>query len=83
MADEIIDLEDLEAKEFQISLMEILIDELNEQDKEMLKLKYVDKMSIKAIQAEFELSESAVKMRLARARKKVLRMYNKKGIKSI
>ncbi len=83
LADEIIDLEDLEAKEFQITLMEILINELNEQDKKMLKLKYVDKISIKGIQAEFELSESAVKMRLARARKKVLRMYNKKGIKSI
>lgn len=83
LADEIIDLEDLEAKEFQISLMEILINELNEQDKKMLKLKYVDKMSIKGIQAEFELSESAVKMRLARARKKVLRMYNNKGIKPV
>jgi len=83
LADEIIDLEDLEAKEFQISLMEVLIDELNEQDKKMLKLKYVDKISIKEIQAEFELSESAVKMRLARARKKVLRMYNKNGSKPV
>lgn len=83
LADEIIDLEDLEAKEFQISLMEILIDELNHEDKKMLKLKYVDKISIKGIQAEFDLSESAVKMRLARARKKVLRMYDQKRPKSI
>ncbi len=83
LADEIMDLEDLEAKEFQISLMEVLIDELNVEDKRMLKLKYVDKISIKGIQAEFELSESAVKMRLARARKKVLRMYDQKSPSSI
>jgi len=49
----------------------------------MLKLKYVDKVSIKGIQAEFNLSESAVKMRLARARKKVLRMYDSKRPKTI
>lgn len=78
LADEIIDLEDLEAKENQIKLMEVLIDDLGIEDKQMLRMKYVDKASIKVIQEQFDLSESAVKMRLARARKKVLRLYQEK-----
>ena len=82
LSDEIIDTEELEAKEHRIALMEILIDELPDEDRTMLKLKYLDKAGLKDIQEQFALSESAVKMRLSRARKKVLRLYDKKDANS-
>ena len=78
LADEIIDMEEVEAREHQLALMEILINELNQEDRAMLQLKYVDRVKIKDIQQQFALSESAIKMRLARARKKVLHLYQKR-----
>ena len=76
LADEIIDIEDLEAKEHKINLIQTIIDDLNQEDRTLLQLKYLEKATIKDIQTQFSLSESAVKMRLARARKKVLRIYD-------
>ena len=40
-------------------------------------MKYQDEMSISDIQAAMELAESAVKMRVARARAKALEVYRK------
>ncbi len=78
LADEIIDLEEVEAREHQLALMEVLINELNHEDRAMLQLKYIDSVKIKDIQLQFGLSESAIKMRLARARKKVSRLYHQR-----
>ncbi|NLP57356.1 sigma-70 family RNA polymerase sigma factor [Lutibacter sp. B1] len=45
-------------------------------DKMILLLKYQDDFSIKEIQEVLEINESAVKMRLKRAREKVISVYN-------
>ncbi|WP_075341102.1 RNA polymerase sigma factor [Tenacibaculum agarivorans] len=45
-------------------------------DKMILLMKYQDDMSIKDIQLVLELGESAVKMRLKRAKEKVVNAYN-------
>ena len=46
-------------------------------DKMILLLKYQDELSIKEIQSILEIKESAVKMRLKRAREKVMEVYKK------
>lgn len=48
--------------------------ELPEDDRNILLLKYMEKRSVKEIQQRYQLSSSAVKMRLMRARKRVLAM---------
>lgn len=60
--------------------MEIIayISELSDTDKELLDLKYHHKYSISELQDKFNLSASAVKMRLMRARKKVETLYTNK-----
>ncbi|WP_430816314.1 RNA polymerase sigma factor [Carboxylicivirga sp. RSCT41] len=45
------------------------------QDKKILELKYLSNFSVKEIQSELNLSKSAVKMRLMRARQKVGKSY--------
>lgn len=47
------------------------LDRVNPEDKRILLMKYQDEMSIKEIMDQFDIAESAVKMRLARARKRV------------
>lgn len=46
-------------------------------DKAILLMKYQDEMSIHDIQTSMDLAESAVKMRLARAKAKALEVYRK------
>lgn len=50
---------------------------INPKHKMILLLKYQDELSIKEIQTVLEISESAVKMRLKRAREKVMELYKK------
>ena len=52
------------------------IDLLPEMDKQMLELKYFHKYSISDLQKEFNLSNSAVKMRLLRARQRIEQIIN-------
>ena len=47
------------------------LDKISPEDKMILLMKYQDSMSIKEIMDQFGLAESAVKMRLARARQRV------------
>ena len=51
------------------------LDLINPNDKMILLLKYQDDFSIKEIQEELAVKESAVKMRLKRAREKVMIVY--------
>ena len=65
------ELENREKKE-QLELeLKQFIDLLPENDKKMLELKYFHKFSVKDLQKEFNLSASAVKMRLFRARQRI------------
>jgi len=50
---------------------------LSPQEKELLELKYRQGLSIKELQGRFNLSESAIKMRLKRAKSKVAKSYNR------
>ncbi|MGQ1784519.1 RNA polymerase sigma factor [Saccharicrinis sp. GN24d3] len=53
------------------------LDEIPEQDKKLLELKYRNNYSVKDIQTELNISKSAIKMRLMRARQKVGKYYSK------
>ena len=51
------------------------LDLLEPNDKIILLMKYQDDFSIKEISESIEIGESAVKMRLKRAREKVINVY--------
>lgn len=52
-----------------------LLGKLPDSDQELLKLKYYDGISIDALEKMFQLSASAIKMRLKRAKEKLNEMY--------
>lgn len=52
------------------------LDMIDPDDKKMLLLKYQDDVSIKELQELLEIGESAVKMRLKRAKARILEIYN-------
>lgn len=58
-------------KELHLKQLNILIDSLNEKDQLVIQLKYLQRQSIKQIASLLNLSESAVKMRLKRAKEKL------------
>ena len=58
-----------------IELMDALLEQLSPEDKLILLLKYKEKHSIQDIVLAMHLSESAVKMRLKRAREKMNHLY--------
>lgn len=65
------EMENREKKEQMELELKHYIDLLPENDKRMLELKYFQKYSVKDLQKEFDLSASAVKMRLLRARQRI------------
>ena len=71
IADTPSDIDTLMDKEAMLTQLEILIDELDPKEKEILVEKYLNKKSVAELQKQFNISASAVKMRLARARNKV------------
>lgn len=80
--EEIENLPDLESEEFAYTqneetyaILHITLDNLSQQERELIHLKYTMKLSIKEIQLKLDLSSSAVKMRLKRARDKVEKLY--------
>ncbi|MBX2816956.1 MAG: sigma-70 family RNA polymerase sigma factor [Saprospiraceae bacterium] len=67
---EVEEVSDAEILEIQINQLKVVLDQINENDKIILLMKYQDGMSIQDIAAALSLSESAVKMRLKRAKHK-------------
>ncbi len=55
-------------------LLARILDELDPEDKIILLMKYQEEMSIKNIMQVFDISESAVKMRLKRAKAKAVKL---------
>ena len=53
------------------------LNRLNHLDRTILLMKYQDDFSIKDIMDAYQIQESAVKMRLARAKSKLLKLYNR------
>lgn len=64
-------------EELSFQILEELLEVISPEEKMLLLLKYKEKHSIKDIQESLGLSESAVKMRLKRARKHVNELYQK------
>ncbi len=73
--DEEYDLEERELRENLELEIDNYLNELSEADKSLLDFKYRQKLSISDLQKQLNLSASAVKMRLLRARKKIEQIY--------
>lgn len=81
MVDEVADLiEDVDEvpQEVSLQILDQLLDTISPEEKLLLLLKYKEKHSIKDIQTSLNLSESAVKMRLKRAKEKINALYKER-----
>jgi len=67
-----------ELKQIKLTHLKEILHQLPHKDKIILLMKYQDDMSIHEIMQILEIKESAVKMRLKRAKNKVLAIYNEK-----
>ncbi len=71
--------EDIEAfeslKQIKSERLQELLEMISVEDKMILLMKYQDNLSIKQIQEVFKISESAVKMRINRAKGKIKKLY--------
>jgi len=74
--------EDVEAfeslKQIKTERLQELLEMVSSEDKMILLMKYQDNLSIKQIQDVFNISESAVKMRINRAKGKIKKLYKNK-----
>lgn len=73
-------LEEIDEQEFmqmQAEKLAVALQQIDAADRALLLLKYQDGLSIKELQDSMELGESAIKMRLKRARAKVMDEYRK------
>lgn len=75
IADETTDLEALQEKERKLTALPKLFET---PDGRILKMKYVEGRSIEQLSHEMDLKESAVKMRLLRARHQVIHLYEQR-----
>lgn len=72
------ELDDREILETNIQRLKAILDEIPVDDKAILLMKYQDDFSILDISSAFEKSESAVKMKIKRAKEKFMKVYNLK-----
>ncbi len=70
-----IEAENQELKEMQLTQLENLIEELNENERLILFMRYQDGMPVKEIASALEMGESAVKMRLKRSRDRLADLF--------
>ncbi|GAB4345768.1 MAG: RNA polymerase sigma factor [Flammeovirgaceae bacterium] len=80
LADSLVEISDVNETipiEESIEIVEKLMEELPPEDKMILLLKYKENVPIKEIQVIMNLSESAVKMRIKRAKEKVAKLHKK------
>jgi len=69
--------ESIEVKEQQIAKVNLMLAHLSERDQTILKEKYLQDLTIVDLMEKYNLSESAVKMKLSRARNKVRNLSQK------
>ncbi|WKN30796.1 sigma-70 family RNA polymerase sigma factor [Porifericola rhodea] len=74
---EMVDTEEDITEELSEKILEELLNQMTPEEKLILMLKYKEKHSIKDIELSMHLSESAVKMRLKRAKEKINLLYLK------
>lgn len=59
----------------------VILEQIHPEEKALLLMKYQDDLSLKQISGALRISEDAAKMRLKRARTRVLYLYNEKFLK--
>lgn len=74
---------DQEIMSMEIKRLEKLLNKIPTDDKLILLMKYQDDLSIREIEQILDIKESAVKMRISRAKAKLLKLYNIKYRHSI
>ncbi|MBK9211822.1 MAG: sigma-70 family RNA polymerase sigma factor [Saprospiraceae bacterium] len=70
------DEDDVFLTEIMFDRLKILIDKLDETERALLLMKYQDDMMIKEISSIMQITESAIKMRLKRAKDKLKKFYS-------
>lgn len=74
---EVEDIEDEELFEMKVKKLKVALENIDPEDKSLLLLKYQDDVSVKELQTLLNIGESAVKMRLKRARIRVTEEHDK------
>ena len=74
---EIVDMEEEDLTDLNYTRLMSIINAIHPEEKALLLMKYQDDMSLKQIAGALRISESALKMRLQRAKARVLLMYKK------
>ena len=69
------DVEDIYLLEMKVKRLKVILEEIPTMDKSILLMKYQDEMSIKEISTIIDKSESAVKMKIKRAKQKFKKTY--------
>lgn len=77
VAEEEFDMEEALALEATIEQIALLMEQLSPEARAILMAKYFDGRSIQELTEILGLSESAIKMRLSRARHRILKLYNR------
>ncbi len=72
------DVEDAFLLEMNVKRLKVILEEIPTSDKSILLMKYQDEMSIKEIGQILDKSESAIKMKIKRAKQKFKKTYNEK-----
>jgi len=75
---EIIDESETDLEEASYENLMLILEEIHPEEKVLLLMKYQDNLQIKHIAKTLRISEDAVKMRLKRARARVIYLYNKR-----
>ncbi len=70
------EIEDKELLEVALDKMKMIMDKIPPDDKSILMMKYMDGMSIKEIGVAINKTESAIKMKIKRAKMKFVRIHN-------
>ena len=69
------DIEDRELLEIEIGKLKVVLDKVPVGDKAVLMMKYQEEMSIREISEALEKTESAIKMKIKRAKGKAMQVY--------
>ncbi len=70
------EINDFSLCQLQLERLEIALTKIKPEESMILKMKYQDDVSVKTLQQLLGLSESAVKMRILRAKSKIIEAYN-------
>ena len=72
------EVDDNSINQLRVEKLKEALEQISPEEKMILLLKYQDNLSIKELTEAFDIGESAVKMRLKRAKEKLINVYNKK-----